>query len=428
MKKILIISYNFAPMHTVGAIRPTKLAQYLGDLGNEVDVVASESHGVPDHSLDGSLKAVHHIDRIDCPIVNEKPASANSKPAPKTAAVGYKKMSLFRKLKRQLYEYKKIVNSKKFTRAFVKLIKSEPERFASYDAVISTYGPLASHLCGLEFKKKFPHIKWIADFRDPMVLNTTPISVLHCRSRIQKRVCKVADRLVAVSNGYYERIFDQEAKKKAQVIYNGFDRSDIDIASVERDGEFSFTYVGNMYEGQRDFSPLLLTLQSLVEEGLLKAEDINIKYAGDSFAVLEKQAERVGFTGHLSDLGRISRSDCLKLQASSRHLLLSTWNEKGEHGVFPGKFLEYIMIGRPIISFVSGDEPGSEVTRVMKRARLGITYEDATREADLAALREYLIKDYDAFKNGRDAEFSPDPDEVARFDFANTAKSFEELI
>ncbi len=428
MKKILIISYNFAPIHTVGAIRPTKLAKYLTDLGNEVDVVASEPHGALDHSLDSSLNAVHRIDRIDCSIVDEKPVSAKSKAAPKTAAVGYKRMSLFRKFKRQFYEYKKIVNSKKFTRAFVKLIKNESERFASYDAVISTYGPLASHLCGLEFKKRFPHIKWIADFRDPMVLNTTPISVLRCRSSIQKRVCKEADKLVAVSNGYYERIFDEDAKKKALVVYNGFDRSDIDITSVERDGEFSFTYVGNMYEGQRDFSPLLLTLRSLIKEGLIKAEDVNIKYAGNTFAVLEKQAERVGFTGNLIDLGSITRSDCLKLQASSRHLLLSTWNEKGEHGVFPGKFLEYIMIGRPIISFVSGDEPGSEVTRVMKRAKLGITYEDATRETDLAALREYLIKDYEAFKNGKDAEFSPDPDEIARFDFANTAKSFEELL
>ncbi len=427
MKKILIVSYNFAPRHTVGAIRPTKLAQYLSEAGNEVDVVTVKPYGELDHSMDRSLDGIHRIDHIDRVIVDEKPAS-NRSAAPKTAAVGYKKMNPLRKLKRELYEYKKIFNSKRFTRDFVRLVKSDLGRFRSYDAVITTYGPAASHLCGLKFKKLCPGVKWIADFRDPMVVNTTTAATLKFRQRVQAEVCRKADRLVAVSNGYYERIFDDEAKKKASVIYNGFDRGDIDASAVTRDGEFSFTYVGAMYEGKRDFSPLLDVLGELISEGRINAADVNIKYAGNTFAVLKKQAERCGFAGRLTDLGRLSREDCLKLQASSRHLLLSTWNEKNESGVFPGKFLEYIMIGRPIISFVSGDEPGSEVTFVMKKARLGVTYEDASRESDLAGLKEYLINDYRLFLEGRDADFDPDPAEVARFDFANTAKSFEELI
>lgn len=427
MKKILIVSYNLAPKHTVGAIRPTKLAQYLSRDGYDVDVITVRPYGELDHSMDRSLENIHRIDYIDCVIVDEKvgnktpSVSKNVTPSPG-------KKNLFYKLKRELYEYKKIFNSKKFAVAFEKLVKSDIRRFRSYDVVITTYGPVASHLCGLKFKKLCPGVKWIADFRDPMVTNAVSMMTRRFRTRIQNEVCRKADHLVAVSNGYYDRIFDDEAKKKASVIYNGFDRGDIDISSVERDGEFSFTYVGIMYEGKRDFSPFLKVLGSLISEGKIKADDVKIKYAGNTFGVLKKQAESSGFTGNLIDLGRLSRNDCLKLQASSRHLLLATWNEKEELGVFPGKFLEYIMIGRPIISFVSGNEPGSEVTRVMKRARLGITYEDATRETDIHALREYLLSDYEAFLAGRDTDFSPDPKEVSRFDFANTAKSFEELI
>ncbi|MBQ4054166.1 MAG: glycosyltransferase [Clostridia bacterium] len=428
MKRILIISYNFAPRQSIGSIRPTKLAKYLAKAGNTVDVVTVKPFGDLDHSLDDALELVGHIDHIDCRIVEEKPAA--NKPAavevPKCEVS--KKPGLLRRIKKELYECKKIVNSRAFAKEFVKLVKSDPERFRSYDAVISSYGPVASHLCGLEFKRLCPGVKWIADFRDPMVVNTSTRITAFYRNRLQKKVCKRADRLIAVSNGYYERIFDEEDKKKASVVYNGFDRSDIDLSSVGSDGEFSFTYVGIMCDGKRDFSPLLKLLSELINEGEIDADDVKIKYAGSTFGVLQRQAESVSFGGRLINLGKIARSDCLKLQASSRHLLLSTWNEKGEHGVFPGKFLEYIMIGRPIISFVAGDESGSEVTYVMKRANLGVTYENATHDEDIKKLREYLIRDYRAFKEGRDAEFSPIPHEVARFDFANTAKSFEEII
>lgn len=428
MKKILIISYNFAPRQSIGSIRPTKLAQYLAAAGNEVDVVTVKPYGDLDHSLDGALDLVHHMDCIDFRIVEEKPAIKNSGTSEAKKSGTVKKTGLLRKIKKELYECKKIKRSKDFSREFVRLIKGDLERFRSYDAVISSYGPVASHLCGLEFKRLCPDVKWIADFRDPMVLNiSTKISAVY-RKRIQKKVCKKADRLVAVSGGYYERIFDEEDKKKASVVYNGFDRADIGSLSTEPDGEFSFTYVGIMYDGKRDFSPLLKLLTELIDEGEIKAEDVKIKYAGTTFGVLQSQAEHTGFKGRLINLGKVSRTECLKLQASSRHLLLSTWNEKDEYGVFPGKFLEYIMIGRPIISFVSGDMPGSEVTTVMKRANLGVTYEDATAEADIAVLREYLIRDYKAFKDGKDTEFSPVAEEVARFDFANTAKSFEEII
>jgi len=37
MKRILIISYNFAPRQSIGSIRPTKLAKYLAKAGNTVE-------------------------------------------------------------------------------------------------------------------------------------------------------------------------------------------------------------------------------------------------------------------------------------------------------------------------------------------------------------------------------------------------------
>ena len=427
MKKILILSYNFAPRQTVGVIRPTKLAQALAEAGNEVDVVCVKPFGKLDHSFDAALEKLN-ITYIDKIIVEEKAAPAAPKaptaPAPQTK----KKKTLIQKAKTEAREILKITRSVGFAKAFEKLVKADKEKYSSYDACISSYGPIASHLCGLVMKKHCPKVKWIADFRDPMVVNlTTPLTKGY-RSRLQDKVCRKADRLVAVSNGYAERIFGEKYKAKSSVIYNGFDRNDVDIKGIEPDGRFSFTYLGALYGGKRDIRPLFDVLKELCDEGSIDKNDVVINYGGNNLHILKDQAAQFGLEDRITDHGMLPRAKSLELQASSRHLIHATWNEQGEKGVFPGKFLEYIMMGRSIISLVSGDIPESEVTLVVQQAGLGVTYEEVTKETDRKALKEYILCDYNNFKAGKAPALNIDPNEVNRFDFTNVAKQIEELI
>ncbi len=427
MKKILILSYNFAPRQTVGAIRPTKLAQALCEAGNEVDVICVKPFGKLDHSFDSALEKLN-ITYINKIIVEDKPAPAGtsaSKPAPSAPK---KKKTLIQKAKTEAREILKITRSKAFAKQFEAMVKANKEKYSSYDACISSYGPIASHLCGLVMKKHCPNVKWIADFRDPMVVNlTTPLTKGY-RGRLQNKVCRKADHLVAVSNGYAERIFGEKYKAKSSVIYNGFDRGDIDIDSVKPDGKFSFTYVGALYAGKRDLRPLFDVLKELCDEGSVAKEDIVINYGGTNLSIITSQAAQYGLEKNITDHGMLPRQKSLELQASSRHLIHATWNEQGEKGVFPGKFLEYIMMGRSIISLVSGDIPLSEVTVVVKRAGLGVTYEEVTKASDRKALKEYILNDYQNFKSGKAPELDIEENEVNRFDFANVAKQIEELI
>ncbi len=427
MKNILILSYNFAPRQTVGVIRPTKLAQALAEAGNKVDVVCVKPFGKLDHSFDAALEKldITYIDKI---IVEEKAAPKAAGTAPKAAPAPKKKKTIIQKAKTEAREILKITRSIGFAKRFEKLVKADKEKYSSYDACISSYGPVASHLCGLVMKKHCPDVKWIADFRDPMVVNlTTPLTKGY-RGRLQDKVCRKADRLIAVSNGYSDRIFGEKYKAKSLVVYNGFDRSDVDIEGIAPDGKFSFTYVGALYAGKRDIRPLFDVLKELCDEGSIPKEDIVINYGGNNLHILKDQAAQFGLEDRITDHGMLPRAKSLELQASARHLIHATWNEKGENGVFPGKFLEYIMMGRSVISLVSGDEPNSEVTVVVNRAGIGITYEEVTKEADRAALKEYILKDYQNYKAGKAPELNINTDEVNRFDFANVAKQIEELI
>ncbi len=428
MKKILILSYNFAPRQTVGAIRPTKLAQALAEAGNQVDVICVKPFGKLDHSFDFALDKLN-ITYIDKIIVEEKVPVAVTKVSPTPApSPKKKKKGPIRYLKSEAREILKITRSISFAKKFEALVKADKEKYNSYDACISSYGPVASHLCGIVMKKHCPSVKWIADFRDPMVVNLTTPMTKGYRGRLQEKVCRKADHLVAVSNGYAERIFGEKYKAKSSVIYNGFDRSDIDTDGIKTDGKFSFTYVGALYAGKRDIRPLFDVLKELCDEGTVNMDDIVINYGGNNLSILRDQAAQFGLEDNVIDHGMLPRQKSLELQASSRHLIHATWNEKGEKGVFPGKFLEYIMMGRSIISLVSGDIPDSEVTVVVKKAGLGVTYEEVTKDADRITLKEYILCDYKNFKAGKAPCLNIDTNEVNRFDFANAAKSIEELI
>lgn len=430
MKKVLILSYNFAPRHTVGAIRPTKLAQYLAKDGYEVDVVAVKPFGPLDHSMDTVFNYIHHIDEIGSPIIVEKnaPRGSSSK-ASASPAVTTKGNILITKLKTEYREMKKIINSKRFARDFDKLVCSDIKRFSDYNAVISTYGPVASHLCGLVMRKRCPGVKWIADFRDPMVFSDHHGIVKAYRALLQRKVCRTAEELVTISQGTFDEVFTtDEAKARGHIIYNGFDREDLSCIESHPDGEFSFMCVGAMYSGRRDISVLFRVFSELVSEGKLKKEEIKIKYAGSSISVVMAQAAQYDMCECIADLGMLSRSDCLKAQSSSRHLVLPNWNCQSAKGVLPGKFFEYMMVARPIVSIVSGDLAGSEISSVIEKAGLGISYEEARHEIDFGRLKSYIEEDIKLFRRGCDCKSCPDIETINKFDFSNTARYFEELI
>ena len=54
-KRILIISYFFAPQNAMGAVRPTKLAKYLSRMGHEVTVYEKRKQ---------LLEAIRYVDLV----------------------------------------------------------------------------------------------------------------------------------------------------------------------------------------------------------------------------------------------------------------------------------------------------------------------------------------------------------------------------
>lgn len=416
MKRILIISELFYPQNVIGALRPTKIREYLVKKGYVVDVITKSSSKRNDASENG------HIWRIDA--IEE---SVNKK---STMAVCSENNSFIREMKCAKRTFISIKKGYVYCRQVVDFIKKQKINVSGYSAIITTFGPVSSVMIGLTIKKKFHNINWICDFRDPMVAQEVSIFFKPLMALIQKQACREADNIITVSNGYLLRICGKKYTSKRHMIPNGYDTADMVLSKSchPTTDLFHIVYVGSLYEGKRKITPLFQVLQELANEGILDLSKISFDYAGRDHLFLLSQAKEYDLDTIVHDHGFLSRSECLKLQFSAHLLVLSTWNNRGEEGVFPGKFLEYMMIRRPIISITDGNIPNGEVTLVMRDGKFGVAYEAACHNKDIKLLKDYIETCYTEWMQKGFITFEPVQEVLARYNYDHIIEQIEELI
>lgn len=417
--KVLLISHLFSPNNAIGAVRPTKITKRLIADGYEVDVF---TYGYTDNdSLYDEINVTNKY------VINDK--KVEFKKNTKVAGEPQQMAGFIYMLKRHYVTYLSQKRGEVFLNAFKKAY-DEILCKNNYDVVFTTFGPLCCIEAGFYVKKKNPEIKWICDFRDPVLVSVTPTLYRPYFKYIQDKACKKADVIVTVSNGYMQRICGDKYKDKSHMIPNGYEKTDLEnIAdALFDDGKLHITYVGALYSGKRDLSPIFKAAKELIEENLIDAKKIMFHYAGTDFSVYEAQAQKYELKNHIEDCGKLPRKECLELQYASHLLVLSTWNEVGEEGVFPGKFLEYMLMNKPIVAVVDGGLANSEVKQVMDEGNFGVTYEAATASEDFNSLKAYIKKQYDNVINNGNVDFSPKKEVLDRYNYDNIIQRIEDIL
>ena len=443
-RRLLVVSYYFAPLRAVASIRWTKLAKYLTRDGYTVDVMTSASTGAEDSLLAAELSQLGRIIRI--PHADKRFARtgfkanvSGSSPGKPAAAPG----GFVKRLKKAIIHsrpfalYEKLLIARKPRLDYERAcdFAAQAEQYlvdnggvSGYDAVICTFGPVGDTLLALRIKELWPETKLIMDFRDPMNSITIAPRWRRRYDRLQRRVCDEADAVVSVSRGCAGLIHKTGQPDSTRVLCNGFDREDIAGISAAPNGKFSFCYTGQIYKGRSDLTPFFRVLGSLIESGDVDSGDIAIHYAGTHFDALRGQAVLFGLADAVVDHGSVDRAESLRLQLSSFMPLMASWSTADSPGVLTGKFFEYMMMNKPIVAMISGDRPGSELRGMIEAGGLGIVREEPTADADDEALRKYLLTQYAAYKNSGQPVFEPTAGYVDSFDYRNLARRWEELI
>ena len=108
-------------------------------------------------------------------------------------------------------------------------------------------------------------------------------------------------------------------------------------------------------------------------------------------------------------------------------LLFAAWNSPEQPAIFPAKFLEYMMMERPVLALISGPLPDSLPRQVMEKTRLGFVYEGYDPNSG-AALQDYLLSCWQCKQSGQPLPFDPDREAISAYAYPNLAKQLSRLL
>ncbi len=398
--KILMICTAFAPENEIGCVRTTKLAKYLVREGYDLTVISPtiiEGMVVSDSLMCEEIEQINHIHVsyskwFQKYFFRKRNALTQSgtKAQMRSTKTGLK-ARLF-KLAERVYTFIRVHDW--YCQVKKKL---RHEKRNSYDLVFSSYPSLSAHYAALYAKKKGIAKKWIADFRDPIAIDSIDGEQKNKKAvRQQSRIVRFADCVTHVSRrGTEQFVCNARDRHKLVWLPNGFDEEDfgqlrINTKNVERN-QLVFSYAGGLYSGERDCSPLFQAISELINEGKLTYDGVRFDYAGKDYIVLKKQAEQFAVESVICDRGLLSRNAALEMQAASDCVVVATTCYVDHGGAMTGKIYEPVMMRRPILLLVRGNGLNSEPGAFIRDMNAGVVFEESADHGDVAVIRDMIM-------------------------------------
>jgi hypothetical protein len=287
--------------------------------------------------------------------------------------------------------------------------------------------PNSSQLIGY-FIKKFTKVKWIADFRDPIVGNiaaTHLINPTDLLSKFETRILKAFEKLViknadvAIANTETHRreLQNKFTLDKFVTIRNSFDEDDYKGISKEKYEQFTIAHVGSMY-GLRKADILFKAVKYL--EKLKSPEVLNLQvlFVGNSDHALKQSVIKHGIEKYVKIKEMVPHKHAVQIMMRSHLLLLIKATGKGSLGQIPAKFFEYLGAQKRIL-YIGPEQ--SEVAQIINKFSYGYTITSNNDEILKVLRTEY--SDYH-----KDIRRSSTTHEIRDFSNSKMAKKLASLV
>lgn len=375
MNKLLFITYYWPPSGGAGVQRGFKFVKYLPEFNIKPIVLTVDennaSYPVTDYSL---------VDEIPFGIEIYKTKSFEplniigrifgKDKIPHAGFANHKKEKFLSKILRFIrgnffipdarvgwvkYAYKKaceVIEKEKITNVII----SSP--------------PHSSQLIGLKLKKKYPHINWIADLRDPWTDIYYYKDFLHSDSaaardrNLEREVLLMADNIISVSEEI-KKVFSKKAiglKDKITVIPNGYDEDDFKIQQEisKAKNKFIITYTGTIAEV---YNPEIIfrALGEINKRGMKKK--LVLRFVGSQSSSVLLMARSYGLEDCLEVIPYVEHSKSIAYLKESDALLLIIPMIENDKGILTGKLFEYLAAKKPIIGIGPEDGDAASIIR-----------------------------------------------------------------
>ena len=402
-KKILIFTYYWTPSGGSGVQRWLYFSKFLKDFGWHPIIItvkkSKASYSVFDNSLESYIKdiVVHRTDTLEPLKFYSNLVSGNSSQGIQKGEVI--KKNFFHRLAAFIRGNFYIPDARKgWVKHAVKkgreIIKNEEIKF-----IVTTGPPHSSHLIGLKLKKEFS-IKWIADFRDPWTsmfylkeMYRTKFAQMGDEN-LEKNVLKSADKiLTTIGHSFHDELIQKSniSQKKLSAIPNGYDSDLIDNVSQKLNSTFHIVYSG-LLTNNHSFKPFFLMLKDL--KLLYPKLKLKVSLAGqvsdDIDLFIRKNTDNIMYINK----GYLPHFESVNLIKKANLLLNFTFNSDSNDKMIPGKVLEYIATGIPILSI---GNTNNYLSKFLLKGTCAKTFSDN----DLKKMRSFTENVINAFMKNK---------------------------
>jgi len=356
--KILFITFFFPPYKTVASIRTGKTAKLLYEMGHDVKVVSSKNNDMKEEL------------KVEIPIIDLYQTNWLDLDDMVLKLVGKSKETT----RDNLHQGGKITFKNKLIKLFFSIYKYffyTPDKYIGWykyafnqaeeiikdwkpDVIYASATPYTGLIIASDLSKKY-NIPFIAELRDLWSDNHSNRQYLFGKY-LEFITLKKASAIVSVSAPLVNKLQSKYKNIPCYEIRNAFDEEDFKYQLNNTGSEkISIIYTGMIYPNKQN--PNIL-FEAISKDYFLK-ENVKCMFYGNSLGWVKNIADEYGISSNVEVYNSIDRDEVLKLQSKSDILLLLTWNDPKEKGVFTGKLFEYIGSAKPILSIGAIDDVAS---------------------------------------------------------------------
>ena len=361
MNKVLIITYYWPPGSGAGVQRWLKFSKYLPEYGWEPVILTVDPeyavYPAHDTSLEKNLPAEIKVHRTKATnwfrIYSRDKSKIPSAGFAKNKDNSFKgKILRFIRGNMFIPDPRKGWNKYAFKKA-IEIIENE-----KISHIITTSPPHSTQLIGLNLKKKFPDIKWIADLRDPWTdiyyynqFYPTLISRLIDRA-LEIKVLKSSDQIITVGNSLKDLFVSKSPgiEEKIEVITNGYDEEDFKGSIDINPDKFTISYIGTLSDAY-PVNGFLAAFEKFRDEG----NDFLFRLVGTvSSDQKEKILEKTGIE-NVEFIPYVNHHEAINYMMSSTILLLVIPDHHSNKSILTGKLFEYLASGKSVLCLGPAD-------------------------------------------------------------------------
>lgn len=258
--------------------------------------------------------------------------------------------------------------------------------------IYSSYRPFTDHYAAYLLKRKYPHLVWIADFRDLIIdPHYRHIFFPKVHQGFFKKIFSKADILTTVSDG----LADKLRKYNPNVITLRNYISHLPDPVPQHSKYFKICYTGSMFLDKRNAKPVFGAISSLIRENKMEPKDVRIVYAGKDSHDWRQLAAEHNLESILVDKGIVTAGESAAIQQSACINILLTVSSPELQGVLTGKMIEYFEAGSPVLAIVVGhNDP--ELSMLLQEVEIGSSFSD--QKHDFASIKAFIEEEYIQWK------------------------------